>query len=503
VPVGFQEFMLEIQKDPDGFTGFVDGRFTLFGAGFEVVAEQPAAGGGWQFTGQSVPGSALTVAAIHTHIAQMFSVDTTLPSAIEGLSLEQLHIWFDTATGDFNFTCEARFPVDDQEVDITVTIRLDKTDAGYRKTFGGHLTIAGLVFDLAFEQDTASAVFVAVYSHTGAAQRLLIRDLVAAVSTSVAGLVPADLEIDLHDVLIAVSKGTSAGFLFGLDLGVEFGLSQLPLVGQEFPPERKVGLDSLRLLVASRDFAVSEIGPVNALLPTVVPPLPDVTKDARQGQPAPAPATVALTQGVTVTARLLLGAEGTAQTLSLPAGGTTTSPTAPAAAVSASGPAATPAGDTRWFDVQRSFGPVYFDRVGFAYQNKTVLFLLDAALSAAGLTLSLDGLTLGSAIDHFVPKFDLHGIGLDYRNGPVEIGGALLRTTVTQGGATYDEYDGAALIRTEQLSIAALGASPMSTERRRCSSTRSWTRPWAGRRSCSSPAWPPGSATTAPSSCPQ
>ena len=459
VPVGFQEFMLEIQKDPDGFTGFVDARFTLFGAGFEVIAEQPAAGGGWQFTGQSVPGSALTVAAIHAHIAEMFSVGTTLPSAIEGLSLEQLRIWFDTATGDFNFTCEAKFPVGDKEVDITVTIRLDKTDAGYRKTFGGHLTVAGLVFDLAFQQDAASTVFVAVYSHTGAAQRLLIRDLVAAVSTSLAELVPADLEIDLHDVLVAISKGTSAGFLFGLDLGASFGLSQLPLVGQEFPPERKVGLDSLRLLVASRAFAVSEIGPINALLPALVPPLPDVTKDARQGQPAPAPTTVALTQGVTVTARLLLGGDGTAQTLSLPAGGTTTtSTTAPAVASSASGPAATPAGDTRWFDVQRSFGPVYFDRVGFAYENKTVRFLLNAALSAAGLTLSLDGLTLGSAVDHFEPKFDLRGIGLDYRNGPVEIGGALLRTTVTQGGVTYDEYDGAALIRTRQLSIAALGS---------------------------------------------
>jgi hypothetical protein len=458
VPVGFQEFMLEIQKDSDGMTGSVEGLFTLFDAGFDVVAEQPAAGGGWQFTGQSVPGSALTVAAIHAHIAEMFSVHTPLPAAIEGLSLEQLRIWFDTATGDFNFTCEARFPIDDQEVDITVTIRLDKTDAGYRKTFGGHLTIAGLVFDLGFEQDAASTVFVAVYSHTGAARRLLIRDLVAAVSTSVADLVPGDLEIDLHDVLIAVSKGTQAGFLLGLDLGAQFGLSQLPLVGQEFPPERKVGLDSLRLLVASRDFAVSEISPVNALLPAVVPPLPDVTKDARQGQPAPAPTTVALTQGVTVTARLLLGGDSTAQTLSLPAGGSATSPTALTTPSSASGPAATPAGNTRWFDVQRSFGPVYFDRVGFAYENKTVQFLLDAALSAAGLTLSLDGLTLGSAISHFDPTFDLRGIGLDYRNGPVEVGGALLRTTVTQGGVTYDEYDGAALIRTEQLSIAALGA---------------------------------------------
>lgn len=456
VPVGFQEFMLEIQKNPDGVTGFVNARFTLFDAAFEVIAEQPAAGGGWQFTAQSVLGQPLTIAAIHSHIAQRFSVDTVLPAAIEGLSLDNLRIWFDTSTGDFNFTCAASFPIDDQHVAITVTIRLDNTGTSYAKTFGGHLTVGDLAFDLGFAQNQASTVFVAVYSHTGAARALRIRDLVAAVSSTAAELVPDDLEIDLHDVVLAVSKGTSPGFLFGLDLGVEFGLSQLPLVGKEFPPERKVGIDSLRVLVASREFAVAEIGPINALLPVFVARLPDVSKDARQGQPAPDPTTVALTSGVTVTARLLLGGDSTAQTLSLPAGTTTTTTTT--SPPSASGPAATAAGNTRWFNVQRSFGPVYFDRVGFDYQNKNVRFLLDAALSAAGLTLSLEGLTLGSPINHFAPTFDLHGLGLDYRSGPVEIGGALLRSTVTQGGTTYDEYDGAALIHTERLSIAALGS---------------------------------------------
>ncbi|HEV2784245.1 MAG TPA: DUF6603 domain-containing protein [Actinophytocola sp.] len=459
VPVGFQQFNFEINKDPTGLTGYIEGVFSLFDATFEVIAEHPEADGGWQFTAQSLPGQALTIKAIHDHIVRVFGVDSSLPAVIESLALDNLKVWFDTSTRNFGFTCEAKFSVDDTDVDIMVTIRLDKIGTGYQKTFGGQITVGGLVFDLKFVQDTASTVFVAVYSHTGEQQPLKIRDLVAAVSSSLAAVVPADLEIDLRDVIFAVSKGTQPGFLFGLDLGAEFGLSQLPLVGKEFPPDRKVGVDSLRLLVASRDFTVGEIGPINTLLPAGVPALPDVSRDARQGQPPPPAATVGLAKGVTVTARLLLG-DAAAQTLSLPAAdaGGGTGGSVPAIQ-SASGPAVTGSDSTRWFDVQRSFGPVHFERVGFEYQNKNVRFLLDAALSAAGLTLSMEGLALGSAIDHFAPSVDLRGLGVDYRSGPVEIGGALLRTRVTPAtGEPYDEYDGAALIRTEKLTLAALGS---------------------------------------------
>ncbi|WP_447002265.1 DUF6603 domain-containing protein [Saccharothrix isguenensis] len=455
IPVGFHEFLLRINKNAIGVTGFISAGFSLFDADFEVIANNPTAGGGWQFTARSVPGKPLTIKAIHAHIAEMFGVDTILPAAIEGLSLANLGIWFDTSTGDFNFTCEADFPMDGTTVDITVTIRLNKTPTGYQKTFGGHVTVGTLVFDLAFQQDAASTVFAAVYSHTGAQQPLKIADLVAQLSASAAGLVPADLTIDLRDVVLAISAGTPPAFVLGLELSAELGLSELPLVGKDFPPDRKVGLDSLRVLVASRVFTVADIGAINKIMPATVPPLPDASKDATQDGAPVTPDAVALAAGVTVSARLLLGGTDTARTLSLPAG-----PVAPGTAVATSAgvPAVTASDDTRWFDVQRSFGPVYFDRIGLSYRNKTVEFLLDAALTAAGLTVSLDGLTLGSPVDHFSPTFDVRGLGIDYRNETVEIGGALLRTTVTENGVSHDEYDGAALIKAEGFTVAALGA---------------------------------------------
>lgn len=437
----FREFAFQINKGPDGVSGEIEGWFSLFDADFHAIASHPDTGG-WQFDCQSEPGSALTVKAIHDHLTARYRVDASLPAVLEDLALTQVRIWFDTATGTVNLDCDARFPVEDQTVDLTVTIRLERVGTTWRKSFSGELTVADLMFDVHFVQDRASTVLVATYAHTGGARSLVVRDLVAAVSSTLAAAVPAGLTIDLRDVVFAVSKGaTTTGAVLGLDLGADLRLSGLPLVGKEFPADQSVGVDSLRIVAASRALTAAETAAVNALLTAPVPALPSGPNG--------------LAAGVALTARLSLGSGGT-QTLSLPvaAAPPATGGTPPVPVASP----ATAADSTRWFDVQRSFGPVYFGRVGFNYTDGAVRFLLDAALAAAGLTLSLDGLSLGSPVDHFDPSFDLRGLGLDYRNGPVEIGGALLRTTVTPtNGPPYDEYDGAALIRTESLSLAALG----------------------------------------------
>ncbi|MER7165691.1 DUF6603 domain-containing protein [Micromonospora sp. NPDC000207] len=438
--LGFREFAFEITKDADGASGEIEGWFSLFDADFHAVAAHPDSGG-WQFTCSSVPGHALTITAIHDHLVEKYQVDATLPALLAGLALTRVDIWFDTATGTFALTCAARFPVEDRTVDLAVTIRMERSGTTWRKSLSGEMTVAGLVFDVRFVQDQASTVLVATYAHTGPASPLVVRDLVAAVSTPLSHAVPPGLTIDLRDVLLAVSHtDTGNSVLLGLDLGVDVGLTSLPLVGSRFPADHSVGVDSLRIVAASRSFTSAETTAVDALLPAVVPALP-VGPDG-------------VTTGVTVAARLSLGT-GATRTVSLPVAADP--PATTGGTVAAPATAAAPA-STTWLDVQRSFGPVHLGRVGFSYTDGIVRFLLDAALTAAGLTLSLDGLSLGSPIDHFDPVFDLSGLGVDYRNGPVEIGGALLRTTVTPtDGPAYDEYDGAALIRTATLNLAALG----------------------------------------------
>ena len=74
------------------------------------------------------------------------------------------------------------------------------------------------------------------------------------------------------------------------------------------------------------------------------------------------------------------------------------------------------------------------------------------------MTLSLDGLALGTPLTRFDPRFDLSGLGIDYKNGPVEIGGLFLRETITVDGQQVDEYDGAAIsIKTATFALSAIG----------------------------------------------
>jgi hypothetical protein len=77
-----------------------------------------------------------------------------------------------------------------------------------------------------------------------------------------------------------------------------------------------------------------------------------------------------------------------------------------------------------------------------------------------GLTLSLDGLSATSPLSKFDPSFDLKGLGLDFKNGPIEIGGAFLREQVKSPGETkpHDEYSGMAILKTEALSLMAMGS---------------------------------------------
>jgi hypothetical protein len=113
----------------------------------------------------------------------------------------------------------------------------------------------------------------------------------------------------------------------------------------------------------------------------------------------------------------------------------------------------------KWFVIQKQLGPLSISRVGVQFQNSELYFLLDASLALAGLTISLDGLFVSSTLNPIAPKFGLHGLGIDYKKGPLDIGGAFLRNTLKdKQGNTYDTYDGTAVIRTSKFALAALGS---------------------------------------------
>lgn len=438
----------------------VYGIFAVGGVDVMLGASYPGGGAGWQFSGRTGPGQAIPIGELLADLAHMFGANTP-PATLAGLVISDLSVSFDTKLRHFTFGCRAQFPIGSHAGDavgVEVMIDVQPDGAGYRTLFGGTMNVAvaelpaPLVFDLRLAAAPASTTFLAAYSHSGGAQRLklaaLLRAVIAADSPefSLVALV-GDIEIDLKDVLLAYRRTQAASgnapqqgkFLFGLDLGVDLSLSNLPLIGQHFPPEERFGVETLRVLLASAAFTATEAGELNALLPPGIAALP---ADDSQG---------ALARGAQVSAVLRLGSQGQ-RTLAMPlAGSTAPTPPAPRDAVVVSSDTA------KWFDLQKSFGPVHFERVGVEYREQALRFLLDAALSMAGLTLALDGLSFGSPIDHFAPVFDLRGLGISYRNDPVEISGALLRIPAS-ANQPDDEYDGAAVIRTAKFSLAALGS---------------------------------------------
>jgi len=417
------------------------GWFSIAGVLFSIEASYGGPSVGWTFNGSTGPGQAIPIGTLIEDIAASFD-EVTLPAALADLVIDNLAISFNTLTKHFTFACATSTSIDNTPVSLTITIDVLPTGTTYTKTFGGTVTLGTRQFNLLFSEDATSTFFLATYTNPGGDKLRIKEDLVAPLSASAAADMPEGLEIDFKDVIFVFRKGaagTPSTFVLGLDLGVNIpSLSNLPLVGQMLPANETISVDNLRVLIASQALTADALTLINGLLTSGIAPLP----------------TAALKQGLTLAAALKFG--GMPQMLTVPIAGASPTPT-PTPAVSAAGTTTTD--NATWFSLQKSFGPVHFNRVGVQYQDAALWFLLDAALSLAGLTLSLEGLSFGSPLSKFVPEFQLRGLGLDYQEGPVEIGGAFLHVREKlPSGTTLDEYEGLAIIKTEELTLSALGA---------------------------------------------
>ncbi|MEO1621991.1 MAG: DUF6603 domain-containing protein, partial [Cyanobacteria bacterium J06632_3] len=116
----------------------------------------------------------------------------------------------------------------------------------------------------------------------------------------------------------------------------------------------------------------------------------------------------------------------------------------------------------KWFDIDKTVGPLSLRRMGLKYQDQKVWFLFDTSLSAGSVTLIVDGLGAGlNPFDllagRFAPAFTLRGLGLEIK-GPAEISGAFLRDRISDPRGDYDEFSGVVLIKTEALTISGMGS---------------------------------------------
>lgn len=255
-----------------------------------------------------------------------------------------------------------------------------------------------------------------------------LKDLINGIDNGLGNSIPSDIKIILNDLSIGVVQtGKKKIYLVSVDLGTSINLSDLPLVGKQFPENQRIEIKDLKVIYTSDQFtAIADLTPRNSRQ--------KLLKSTFE-------------QGLRLSSSMQFGEK--TQALDAPITQQNNTPLQPPA----NQPQTT---DTvKWFDLKKNFGPLYFSRIGVQYQNSEVWFLLDASISAAGLTLTLNGLAVGSSITQFKPKFNLRGLGVQYDSkGALSIAGALLRTT-TDG---KDTYAGAVIVKTETFTLSALAS---------------------------------------------
>ncbi|MFD1546276.1 DUF6603 domain-containing protein [Nonomuraea guangzhouensis] len=435
-----------------------------------LLAEYDSAGG-WTFEGSTLPGSALDVGDLVKALEDLFKADK-IPMALDTLALHDLKLSYQTTSGKFAFTCAGDMTISEVPLRLVTDIEVVPHGAAYTTTFDGRLEVAvpvdGDVLDLRlgahFAEDPAAKRFTATYSHADPDPVPGVQSLVAAFSPQAAQYVPEGVTVDIDDATFALDETTGDGaapvtaYLFGVEIDAAVDLRHLPLVGDHFTGETLMGVSPLRITAASAPMTAAQVKALNAMLLK-----PNSPTEPEPISPMPERDTAA---GFAIDGELRLGP--LRQPLALPVADTAT-PSAAATtdaepAVSAPDPAQAQTGDNvKWVKIHRGVGPVQIERVGLAYRqgdDPRLAVLLDAAITAAGLTLSLDGLEAGLPMSDPAaePSFDLAGLGLSYTSGPVRIDGAFLKGEIQYKGTTCLSYGGGAQIKTEEFGLAAIGS---------------------------------------------
>jgi hypothetical protein len=455
----------------------------------------------WQFEARAKPDEGVPVVDLIVWLAEQVKIKLSPPKSVSDLIIvDSVAVSYDSRGEQFGFECWGKLTLNRTTLDccFTVAHSLDAENPEAGTTFGGRILFGPegedpLSFSLYFSKNSASTCAVATYSDPYG-HELKIQALAASVLPEFAKYIPASLTMTLNSALLAyyskdpakkvatdsttsrtkstTGSGAKAGaetvVLFGVDLGAKVELSDLPIVGRAMPKDQAIGFESLRIIVASAALEQDSVASLDEILAdTGVKPLSDMSGkgDGRGGL-----------QKFNITAELLFGS--LSRTLSLPvdedtfkespADSPVTEPTASEKAGGGEGPAALQAEEatdaTKWFEVDKSMGPVTVRRIGLGYENGRVGIKFDASLQLNVLTFNLEGLGLTYPLDKFTEpsqflkhvEFTLDGMGLALGNGPIEIGGSLVR--VPPKDLKELELEGTLLIRTAVFTFSAFGS---------------------------------------------
>jgi hypothetical protein len=319
--------------------------------------------------------------------------------------------------------------------------QVDWGDAVKKAVFGTFV-LNGLEFDVKFAAETTAGAgadgLIAEYSAQGASGRVNVKHLLTSIAPTVAAELPEGLEIDLADAVLAyLNTGGTRKFLFAMDIAIELPVSDLPLVGKALPADAMVGVKNLKVVVASAALSAQDVAFINGM--SAKPVLTPAAASA-SGDVIPA--------GFSMAAELQLGALSVLMTS--PPARRQSQPLALARAGAPGNQGAQGASDpVMWVSVQKTFGPVQIQKVGFSYRGGDLFVVSNLALSVGGLEIDLLGIGVGSPITKPAVTFTIQGLAVSFAEGPVSIMGGML--------GTLDPLDfvGALSVRAPELSLSA------------------------------------------------
>ncbi len=255
------------------------------------------------------------------------------------------------------------------------------------------------------------------------------------------------------DAIIVAGKSTAGswGFIFGLEGApkgqpINIDLGNIPVVGNLVPSGDDVlSITNLRFVGATTN-------------------LPAITLTTRQQ----AILGTQVSSGITLSIDFSVGTlvqESFTVRFALNDGSAYDTPPPPSQQQSQSAIAAVPSDNlpstasagslATWVNVQRTFGPVQINRVGFQVSGSNVLgLLLDAGVSLGGLSIGLTALEVTIPISSpYVPGFSLGGLEVAYTGTDFTIQGGLLAVP----GQSPAEYTGNLTVQAGPFGATAFG----------------------------------------------
>src|SRR5581483_553480 len=186
-------------------------------------------------------------------------------------------------------------------------------------------------------------------------------DLIKLVRSILTDFPDIGLKLEIKDVLFASVQAQENKYIFGLNIGVDINLTDLPLAGpmiqKALPAGQSVGVDEIQLLVASEAFTPDEVARLQQAL--------------SQDDALPAE----LPKGFNLSALARLGGDPIKLTLPIAAANASDGkkPSALASTTAGNEPSPAKASDgTKWIQLHKSLGPVLLERIGVKYQEGSI-----------------------------------------------------------------------------------------------------------------------------------